>query len=125
MRDCTDKVKVRDYVCEKIGEEYLKPVLQIIPSCHSENLENQNNNSVDFQVVQNLREEKSKKSQQACCPPELVSESDIQNKKMLKHACINDKTENKSINHTAVQHADPTIDFIPKSTVTTGANGNI
>ena len=30
MRDCTDKVKVRDYVKEKIGEEYLKPVLQII-----------------------------------------------------------------------------------------------
>ncbi len=25
MRDCTDKVKVRDYVCEKIGAEYLKP----------------------------------------------------------------------------------------------------
>ena len=32
MRDCTDKVKVRDYVKEKIGEEYLKPVLQIIPN---------------------------------------------------------------------------------------------
>ena len=32
MRDCTDKVKVRDYVREKIGEEYLKPVLQIIPN---------------------------------------------------------------------------------------------
>ena len=31
MRDCTDKVKVRDYVAKKIGEEYLKPVLQIIP----------------------------------------------------------------------------------------------
>ena len=31
MRDCTDKIKVRDYVKEKIGEEYLKPVLQIIP----------------------------------------------------------------------------------------------
>ena len=54
MRDCTDKVKVRDYVKEKIGEEYLKPVLQIIGACHSENLENQNVNSVDFQVVQNL-----------------------------------------------------------------------
>ena len=43
MRDCTDKVKVRDYVKEKIGEEYLKPVLQIIPNeshetvhCHCE-----------------------------------------------------------------------------------------
>ena len=32
MRDCTDKVKVRDYVKEKIGEEYLKPMLQIIPN---------------------------------------------------------------------------------------------
>ena len=43
MRDCTDKVKVRDYVKEKIGEGYLKPVLQIIPNkshetmrCHCE-----------------------------------------------------------------------------------------
>ena len=43
MRDCTDKVKVRNYVKEKIGEEYLKPVLQIIPNeshetvcCHCE-----------------------------------------------------------------------------------------
>ena len=43
MRYCTDKVKVRDYVKEKIGEEYLKPVLQIIPNesketmrCHCE-----------------------------------------------------------------------------------------
>ena len=43
MRDCTDKVKVREYVKEKIGEEYLKPVLQIIPNkshetmhCHCE-----------------------------------------------------------------------------------------
>ena len=42
-RDCTDKIKVRDYVKEKIGEEYLKPVLQIIPNeshetvrCHCE-----------------------------------------------------------------------------------------
>ena len=31
-RDLTDKVKVRDYVREKIGEEYLKPVLQICDS---------------------------------------------------------------------------------------------
>ena len=30
MRDCTDKVKVRDYVRERIGKEYLKPVLQIV-----------------------------------------------------------------------------------------------
>ena len=43
MRECTDKVKVRDYVKERIGEEYLKPVLQIIPNesketmrCHCE-----------------------------------------------------------------------------------------
>ena len=32
MRDCTDKVKVRDYVREKIGAEYLKPVLQLVRS---------------------------------------------------------------------------------------------
>ena len=32
MRDCTDKVKVRDYVKEKIGDEYLKPVLQVVRS---------------------------------------------------------------------------------------------
>ena len=31
MRKCTDKVAVRDYVAEKIGSEYLKPVLQVIP----------------------------------------------------------------------------------------------
>ncbi len=30
MRDCTDKVKVRDYVRERIGAEYLKPVLQVV-----------------------------------------------------------------------------------------------
>ena len=36
MRDCTDKVKVRDYVREKIGAEYLKPLLQVIPGCHCE-----------------------------------------------------------------------------------------
>ncbi len=29
MCDCTDKIKVRNYVKEKIGEEYLKPVLQM------------------------------------------------------------------------------------------------
>ena len=37
-RKCTDKAAVRDYVAEKIGSEYLKPVLQVIPSincdCH-------------------------------------------------------------------------------------------
>ena len=32
MRKCTDKVAVRDYVRELIGEEYLKPVLQICNS---------------------------------------------------------------------------------------------
>ena len=30
MRNCTDKVKVRDYVRERLDESYLKPVLQII-----------------------------------------------------------------------------------------------
>ena len=116
MRDCTDKVKVRDYVRKIIGAEYLKPVLQVIPSCHSENLENQNVNSVDFQVVQNLKEEKSKKSQQALCHNELVSGSDINNnQKMLKHACIDDNIQSKKINYTAVQHDRPLIDFVPKS----------
>ena len=32
MRKCTDKVAVRDYVRERIGEEYLKPAVQIIPN---------------------------------------------------------------------------------------------
>ncbi len=32
MRDCTDKAKVRDYVRKKIGNEYLKPVLQVVSS---------------------------------------------------------------------------------------------
>ncbi len=32
MRDCTDKVKVRDFVRERIGKEYLKPVLQVVRS---------------------------------------------------------------------------------------------
>ena len=41
MRDCTDKVLVRDYVKEKIGEEYLKPVIQIV---RNEELEVRNNN---------------------------------------------------------------------------------
>ena len=98
MRDCTDKVKVRDYVKEKIGEEYLKPVLQIIPSCHSENLENPNGNSVDFQVVQNLINTKSKEE------------------KMLKHACINAEIQNEKINKTAVQHDNLPVDFTSKPT---------
>ena len=38
MRKCTDKVLVRDYVAEKIGEEYLKPVLQIIGYFEHNNL---------------------------------------------------------------------------------------
>ena len=32
MRDCTDKIKVRDYVKDKIGNEYLKPVLGVYNS---------------------------------------------------------------------------------------------
>ncbi len=43
MRNCTDKVKVRDYVKEKIGEKYLKPVLQI---CNSFN-------EIDFEKLPN------------------------------------------------------------------------
>ena len=89
MRDCTDKVKVRDYVRERIGEEYLKPVLQKIGACHFENLENQNGNSVDFQVDQNLKDAKSPKE------------------KMLKHACIIHEIQNKKFNKTAVQHDRP------------------
>ena len=81
MRDCTDKVKVRDYVKEKIGEEYLKPVLQVIP------------------------ENTNEYSQPAWCPPELVSGADLNNnQKMLKHACIDDDIQSKKINRTAVQH---------------------
>ncbi len=41
MRDCTDKVKVRDFVHEKIGDEYLKPVLQVV---NNEELEVRSNN---------------------------------------------------------------------------------
>ena len=33
MRQCTDKVAVRDYIREKIGKEYLKPAIQIIYNC--------------------------------------------------------------------------------------------
>ena len=43
MRKCTDKVKVRDYVKEKIGAEYLKPVLQIV---RNEELEVRSNNLI-------------------------------------------------------------------------------
>ena len=37
MRNCTDKVKVRDYVRERLEESYLKPVLQVI-SRHCEGI---------------------------------------------------------------------------------------
>ena len=43
MRDCTDKVKVRDFVREKIGDEYLKPALQIV---RNEKLEVRSDNSI-------------------------------------------------------------------------------
>ena len=43
MRDCTDKVKVRDYVRERIGAEYLKPALQIV---RNEKLEVRSDNSI-------------------------------------------------------------------------------
>ena len=43
MRDCTDKVKVRDYVREHIGAEYLKPALQIV---RNEKLEVRSDNSI-------------------------------------------------------------------------------
>ena len=81
MRYCTDKVKVIDYVKEKIGEEYLKPVLQIIPE---KTMGITNKRGVALNSFQG---------------------SDLNdNHKMLKHACINDKTGNENINHTAVQH---------------------
>ncbi len=38
MRDCTDKVKVRDYVRDCIGAEYLKPVLSEESGVRSNNL---------------------------------------------------------------------------------------
>ena len=43
MRKCTDKVAVRDYVAEKSGEEYLKPVLQICD----------NFDQIDFEILPN------------------------------------------------------------------------
>ena len=56
MRKCTDKVAVRDYVAEKIGEEYLKPVLQIIPSlncdCH---VIARNNSTLGDEAIQRKR----------------------------------------------------------------------
>ena len=46
--NCTDKVRVRDYVKAKIGEAYLKPVLQIIPGKNncSDNLVIGNNSEI-------------------------------------------------------------------------------
>ena len=56
MRKCTDKVAVRDYVAEKIGEEYLKPVLQVIPSlncdCH---VIARNNSTLGDEAIQKER----------------------------------------------------------------------
>ena len=40
MCDCTDKVKVRDYAAKKIGEQYLKPVLQNCNSFDEINFDN-------------------------------------------------------------------------------------
>ena len=60
MRRCTDKVLVRDYVAEKIGEDYLKPVLQIIPSlnfdCH---VIARNNSTLGDEVIQGERSQKA------------------------------------------------------------------
>ena len=50
MRKCTDKVAVRDYVAEKIGKEYLKPVLQVIGDCHCER---KRSNPADFKINNN------------------------------------------------------------------------
>ena len=60
MRKCTDKVLVRDYVAEKIGEDYLKPVLQIIPSlncdCH---VIARNNSTLGDEAIQWKRSQKA------------------------------------------------------------------
>ncbi len=53
MRKCTDKVTVRDYVREKIGEEYLKPVLQIIDKEASHSTLNTLFDKIDFDKLPN------------------------------------------------------------------------
>ena len=59
-RRCTDKVAVRDYAAEKIGSEYLKPVLQIIPSlncdCH---VIARNNSTLGDESIQRKRSQKA------------------------------------------------------------------
>ena len=60
MRKCTDKVAVRDYVAEKIGEEYLKPVLQVIPSLNCDCHVIARNNSLEGdEVIQRKRSQKA------------------------------------------------------------------
>ena len=44
MRKCTDKDAIRDYISEKIGEKYLKPILQRISS-------NDANNNMLFDLI--------------------------------------------------------------------------
>ena len=60
MRKCTDKVAVRDYAAEKIGEAYLKPVLQVIPSfncdCH---VIARNNSTLGDESIQRKRSQKA------------------------------------------------------------------
>ena len=59
IRDCTDKVKVRDYVKEKIGEEYLKPVLQIIPAPSLEAVIARNDSILGDEAIQEEAKQKT------------------------------------------------------------------
>ena len=92
MRKCTDKVSVRNYVKERIGEEYLKPVLQVIPEsnetmhCHCEQVHDNlglakqstgnNNNTMDCRVAQN---DVAPRNDRALCalPPDLMNKNDV------------------------------------------------
>ena len=59
MRDCTDKVKVRDFVKKKIGEEYLKPVLQIIPAPSLEAVIARNDSILGDEAIQEEAKQKA------------------------------------------------------------------
>ena len=60
MRKCTDKVAVRDYIAEKIGSEYLKPVLQVIPSLYCDcHVIARNNSTLGDEAIQGKRSQKA------------------------------------------------------------------
>ena len=73
MRDCTDKVKVRDYVKEKIGEEYLKPVLQIIPN-NTSVIANHNSILGGEAIRRNLRKSETRVNEGIDCDREKFAE---------------------------------------------------